>query len=138
MNTPNFRKVVCLDFDGVLHSYTSGWLGPDVVADGPVPGAMQALMAYWKAGFKIAVFSSRSAQFGGIAAMKSALRNWAIDSFATGEAEDLLGDIDYPTTKPPAWLTIDDRAFAFQGTFPDPEFIEAFQPWNKDWHKAKD
>jgi hypothetical protein len=131
MNKPNFRKVLCFDFDGVLHSYTSGWLGPDVVADRPVPGAMQALMMYWKAGFKIAVFSSRSGQFGGIAAMKSALRGWAIDVFDTGEAEELLGDIDYPTTKPPAWLTIDDRAITFRGAFPTPDFVDCFKSWNK-------
>ena len=131
MTKADFRKVVCFDFDGVLHAYTSGWKGPDVVADDPVPGAMQALMAYWKAGFKIAVFSSRSGQFGGIAAMRSALRNWAIDVFDLGEAEELLADIDYPTTKPPAWLIIDDRAFAFQGTFPAADYIENFKPWNK-------
>jgi hypothetical protein len=131
MTKSDFRKVICFDFDGVLHSYTSGWLGPDVVADGPVPGAMQALMMYWKAGFKIVVFSSRSNGFGGIAAMRSAIRGWAIDAFDTGEAEELLGDIDYPTIKPPAWLAIDDRTFTFRGEFPTVAFIEAFKAWNK-------
>ena len=36
--------ILCLDFDGVLHSYTSGWLGADVIPDPPVPGYAQFLL----------------------------------------------------------------------------------------------
>jgi len=125
------QKIICIDFDGVLHAYTSGWHGAGVVMDGPVPGAMGALMAYWRAGLKIAVYSSRSSHPDGIAAMKSAIRSWAVDEFGAAESEEMLGSIAYPVNKPPAWLTIDDRAFAFQGVFPTPETIDAFKPWNK-------
>src|SRR5882672_3079773 len=35
----NMRKpILCLDFDGVLHSYSSGWKGADVIPDAPTPG----------------------------------------------------------------------------------------------------
>jgi hypothetical protein len=35
------KPILSLDFDGVIHSYTSGWKGADVIADPPVPGAFQ-------------------------------------------------------------------------------------------------
>ena len=31
-------KTVVFDFDGVVHSYTSGWQGEDTIPDPPVPG----------------------------------------------------------------------------------------------------
>lgn len=35
---PPRKPLLCLDFDGVLHSYTSGWKGVDVISDFLVPG----------------------------------------------------------------------------------------------------
>lgn len=63
------KPILCLDFDGVLHSYTSGWQGADVIPDPPVPGAIEFLAEASKH-FRIAIFSSRSHQEGGISAMQ--------------------------------------------------------------------
>ena len=40
------KSVICVDVDGVIHSYTSGWQGATVLADPPVPGAIEALHLY--------------------------------------------------------------------------------------------
>ena len=54
------QRALCLDFDGVLHSYTSGWVGHDEVADGPMPGAVEACHDLAEAGWRLYVLSSRS------------------------------------------------------------------------------
>jgi hypothetical protein len=135
----SFPKTVCLDFDGVIHSYTSGWQGADIVADGPVPGAIFAMYGYHLGNLEVSVFSSRSNQFGGIAAMKSAIRGWAFDAlrgestpkYLTEQVEGFLNAIKYPTEKPAAWITIDDRAVQFKGDFPAVQEINDFKPWYK-------
>ena len=40
------RPILCVDFDGVIHSYTSGWEGIDMIPDPPVEGAIKWL---WRA-----------------------------------------------------------------------------------------
>lgn len=39
--------------------------------------------------------------------------------------------VEWPTEKPPAHLSIDDRALLFTGEWPTMEFMESFKPWNK-------
>lgn len=125
------KPTLCVDFDGCLHSYESGWQGADVVADGPVPGAMKWLFDL-TGHFDVAIYSARSSQPGGIEAMYKALRNWAgIPTPYGGECWiDLLS---FPTEKPSAFLTIDDRAICFDGDFTrvTPAKLKAFQPWYK-------
>ncbi|MEO0325777.1 MAG: hypothetical protein AAF447_22690 [Myxococcota bacterium] len=123
------KKLVCLDFDGVLHSYTSGWQGAHVVADPPVPGAMEFLRQLLvDERFEVAIYSSRSGQPGGITAMKGWLSEHFVD---WGPACAHLSLVKWPTEKPPAHITIDDRGFAFAGEFPSLDFIAAFRPWNR-------
>ena len=54
--------ILCLDFDGVLHSYTSGWKGARVIPDPPVEGAIDFLSRALD-DFRVAVYSSRSHQW---------------------------------------------------------------------------
>jgi hypothetical protein len=133
MEMPVSKPILVLDFDGVLHSYTSGWRGADVIPDPPVPGAMKFI---WEASdhFTIAVFSSRSHQPGGTAAMMIYLyREFTKVYFGTHvvEAEKKFADIQWPREKPAAMITIDDRAITFTGVWPEIETLKAFRPWNK-------
>lgn len=132
------KPTLCLDFDGVLHSYSSGWKGADVIPDPPVPGAMQFLLDASSV-FTIAIFSSRSHQPGGLQAMQVWLalwlREWASERPSRwpsdGWRADLLASIQWPTEKPAAFVSIDDRAIQFNGTWPAIEELRAFKPWNK-------
>lgn len=142
----NNKYIICCDFDGVLHSYASGWKGATVIPDGPVEGAMEWLMLMTDdpsfAEFEVAVYSSRSKERGGIEAMRSwlshhfegALRQRLLEvteSDIMSDVRTFLSRITFPTQKPAASMTIDDRAFCFEGTFPTPEWLKAFKPWNK-------
>lgn len=120
-----YKKLVCLDFDGVLHSYKSGWQGPRNIPDPPVEGAIDWLikLLYWDDSLRVCVYSSRSKYLGGRRAMK----RWLTKHGLTLES---LREIEFPTKKPAAWVTIDDRAIVFKGKFPEIEEIINFKPWN--------
>lgn len=141
-----------MDFDGVIHSYSSGWKGAGNIPDPPVPGAIPWLMKMLEAGFEVAIFSSRSKNIFGRWAMKRWLAKAIADHWAAGGAlpmsypsaieAECWGDaalvyrqFSWPWFKPPALMTIDDRALTFNGDWSDPayspEAIRAFKPWNK-------
>ena len=123
------KPILCMDFDGVLHSYESGWQGADVITDEPVVGAMEFL-GRAVVDFDVRIFSSRSNQDGGIKAMRGWLQHWLVT-----DLEDYGGrvfkDLSFPTEKPPAFVTIDDRAIQFLGLFPLNQELLEFKPWNK-------
>lgn len=121
------KPILCLDFDGVLHSYGSGWMGADIIPDPAVAGAAQ-FISDAQQHFTVAVHSSRSSQPGGIDAMKRWLHKVIIDAGLDGSIFDA---IEWPTAKPPALITIDDRAIMFDGTWPRIDDLRQFQPWNK-------
>lgn len=130
---PTRKPILCLDFDGVLHSYTSGWQGATIIPDPPVPGAIAFLYDAILA-FDVQIFSSRSHQDGGIEAMQDWLSYheglWCADQPIRARTSLLL-NVTFPTEKPAAFLTIDDRALTFDGTWPAIETLKAFKPWNK-------
>jgi hypothetical protein len=126
------KPILCVDFDGVIHSYTSGWQGADVILDPPVPGALAWLrkaMEHWE----VNIYSSRSKDSDGINAMVSWLQNFAAHEWGIDEAKRFVHDLVFPTQKPAAFLTIDDRAICFQGKWDDLDPVEllGFKPWNK-------
>jgi len=120
------RKALVLDFDGVLHSYTSPYKGPWDVPDEPVEGAFDFLRRA-REHFTLYVFSSRSAHASGIRAMKQ----WFIAHGWPADGEGEPQDLHFPSSKPPAFLSIDDRAVTFTGEWPGIEELLAFKPWNK-------
>lgn len=120
------KPIICLDFDGVLHSYTSGWKGADVVSDPVVPGAIEWMREACKH-FDLRIYSSRSHQPGGRAAMMGAIARWNDETPGDGSELKWSCAVD----KPPAFVTIDDRAITFMGTFPTIDALKSFKPWNK-------
>jgi hypothetical protein len=115
------ERILCLDFDGVLHSFKSGWLGPDVITDPPVEGAREFLEEVVKH-FDVHIFSSRSHQVGGI----SAMIEWCLKHFG-----DVTHKINFASNKPPATISLDDRAITFRGAWPSIDSLKRFEPWHK-------
>ncbi len=124
------KPILCLDFDGVIHRYDSGWKGADVIPDPPVDGAL-AFIDKAREHFIVAIFSSRSAQVGGKAAMCKWLGEHMEALFGPGKSLNIMADIEWPTEKPAAFLTIDDRALTFEGVWPSMDELREFKPWNK-------
>jgi hypothetical protein len=90
--------------------------------------------------FDVQIFSSRSGQDGGIEAMQQWLRRYIEEYFDcafAGSPKDfdsanaLFHEINWPVEKPPAMVTIDDRAIQFNGEWPAIAWLKAFQPWYK-------
>lgn len=124
------KPILCLDFDGVIHSYTSRWQGADVIPDAPVEGAI-AFMLGALAKFDVTIFSSRSNQKGGIDAMRAWLKGHAGNCWYESPCGPGIEDVRFVTEKPPAMVTIDDRALTFTGEWPNVDALLAFKPWNK-------
>jgi len=129
------KPILCLDFDGVLHSYKSGWKGPRNIPDEPVKGAIEWVRSLLGCpdnegigdrykDFKIYIYSARSKSFLGRQAMKKWLLKWGLTSYE-------IELIRFPLFKPPAHLQIDDRAWTFKGKFPTAKQMKEFKPWNK-------
>lgn len=128
--TDKFKPTLALDFDGVVHSYITPWKGATVIPDPPVEGAIAFMLAALTT-FDVCIYSTRSNELGGIAAMKSYLHHHAGQAWYESPDGPGLESVKFPTQKPPAWVSIDDRALTFTGVWPTIEDILAFKPWNK-------
>jgi hypothetical protein len=130
------NPIICVDFDGVIHSYTSGWQGVATIPDDPVFGAIEWLKAHLPCpdelcamapsykGPIVQIYSSRSRSWRGRRAMKRWLIQHGLHPSYIRE-----GILKFPRKKPPAFLTLDDRAICFRGTFPTTEEMMEFRPW---------
>lgn len=116
---PRFKKSIAIDFDGVLHAYTSPWTKASEVRDGPTPGALEAVKEYIMAGYNVVVYSARANDPDGEVAMHQWLQKHGFPV------------LHIATEKPHAELYIDDRGFQFIGDWPSIEYIRSFRPWNK-------
>lgn len=126
-----YKPVLCLDFDGVIHSYTSGWQGARNIPDEPVEGAIEFMYRAIQEGWDVVVHSSRARYWGGRRAMRAWLKKHAGNIWNEGMGYDGLEDVRFTLMKPAALVTIDDRAITFTGVFPSLDEIKSFKPWNK-------
>ncbi len=121
------KPTLCLDFDGVCHSYTSGWQGIDVIPDEPVEG-LDAFLSSVYVQFDITIFSSRSATAEG----RRAMAHWFTEHFGTKTAMPPWWDhVSFPDIKPPAMVTLDDRAVTFNGEWPGVNWLLDFRTWQE-------
>ena len=131
MNAP----ILCLDFDGVIHSFKSGWKGARIIPDPPVEGAIEWIRSLLGCSdnvdlepkyldFRVAIYSARSRYFRGRRGMKKWLAKY-------GLTQKEIKLIEFPLIKPHIYLQIDDRAVTFTGTFPTVEEMKNFRPWYK-------
>ena len=134
------KPILCLDFDGVVHSYSSGWKGPATIPDPPVDGAFEFIERALEH-FSVCIFSSRTGQYEdrdsgiqrvhGQAAMEKWCTEWAIKVLGEIRGRGVMAMLSFPGHKPSAMVTIDDRAITFDGTWPAIEILKEFKPWNK-------
>ena len=132
------KPILCLDFDGVLHSYASGWQGIDKIPDPPVAGFAEFLEHAVQV-FDVVVFSSRSRSPEGRLAMREWLSRALTEHYRANFpvrwsplwVTDLMLAIGFPAEKPAAFLSLDDRAVTFSGVWPMVEELLLFRPWTE-------
>lgn len=117
------RKTIAVDFDGVIHSYISGWQGEVNIHDPATPGAIEFLRRAVDR-FEVKIYSTRAKSEPARQAMRAYL-------LKAGADDALLDAIEITNEKPPAVVYIDDRGHAFDGSWPDLDDLAAFEPWNR-------
>lgn len=117
------RYSIAVDFDGVIHSYTTPWIDAATIPDPPVEGAIDWLNEISEA-FDVVVFTTRAQSDESCWAVRHYLRDHGFEGWATVAATN---------TKPPCLIYLDDRAYRFEGpgTFPTAGQIHRARPWNK-------
>lgn len=131
------RPTISVDFDGVLHAYTSGWKGASVIPDGPVSGAIEWLCDLvdplrGEDALKVVVCSARARRPWGWWAVRRWLREQIFEHYGCDQvrADDVWSSIRVTSTKPAAIVYVDDRAWRFDGKhFPSSEELRAHRPW---------
>jgi hypothetical protein len=109
-------RTVCLDFDGVMNTYT-GWKGEQELFE-PRSGLKDFLERLQIAGYSVVVNSSRDA---------AGIRLWLNTHGLSGLVEQVTN------VKPPAIVYLDDRGVTFRGDFDEAfSLITAFHPY---WEK---
>ncbi|MCA9194206.1 MAG: hypothetical protein KDB03_20700 [Planctomycetales bacterium] len=98
------RRTICLDFDGVIHSYRSGWQGHEIIPDPPIHGCEIAISKL-REHYRVVVHSARCATQEGREAIARWLKQHRI------EVDEICEH------KPPAFVYLDDRAITFRGNW---------------------
>lgn len=134
MADDNYKPIICIDFDGVIHSYEAGW------QEGELYGSVTT--GFWKWAeeaaklFKLVIYSARSTQ----PEFAEPMMLWLVEQRRLwretgGQSGDDKLEFEFAHEKPKAFLMIDDRALTFRGTWKarelDPTVMRAFKPWNR-------
>lgn len=125
-------QTICLDFDGVIHSYEKGWQGGKLYGT-VTPGFFDWALEAEKL-FRLVIYSTRS----GTPGARMEMRRWIKAQWERDGRSGPIPSFEYASKKPPAWLTIDDRAVTFKGDWNEfsPTAILAFRPWHEERRKV--
>jgi hypothetical protein len=96
------KLTVCLDFDGVVHSYHSGWCGDAEIPDAPIHGVERAIRKL-REDYRVVIHSVRCNSDQG----RQAIENWL--------ARHRIEVDEVCREKPPSLVYVDDRAIRFTG-----------------------
>lgn len=108
-------KTVCFDFDGVIHSYISGWRRAGVI------GIKEAIDQLRDNGYEVVISSSRCSSELGCQDIEKYLKQYDI------EVDNIVNE------KPAAVCYIDDRAICFDGDASSLfEKVENFHTWQEE------
>jgi len=150
------KPTICLDFDGVIHSYEKGW------HNGQIYGTVVSGFFEWaetvKNDYTLVVYSSRSTNIDQRRQMVTWLwyryLEWSDKDNLIPVADEVQGDNDeiksniqeirnlikvfdhlftFASEKPPAYLTIDDRCVCFTGDWNAPELLPQALKDFKSW-----
>jgi 5'(3')-deoxyribonucleotidase len=106
------KKIIAIDFDGVIHKYSGGWLD-GTIYDIANEGAFRALIKLGK-NYKLVIFTTRAATPNQV----EQIREWIKEQWKNVpdlNRDDLkyLLSIEITNIKPLAFCFIDDRAIRF-------------------------
>lgn len=122
------NKTIVFDFDGVIHSYKSGWAGaPTLILDEPVKGIANVVYTLRETGYRVVVQSTRCNTEAGRRAVSRYLLSHSIF------VDDVVAN------KPPALAYVDDRAIRFNGDASTlyKDIINNLGSWVKDTKERK-
>lgn len=136
------QRTIALDFDGVVHAYTSPWTSPLDIHDEPVPGALAFIRCRLAAGWVIILHTARFMH--NVPLHLTAVEEIDLDSranavlvwFVLHGGDDIVASENFHLWlhggKPHADVYLDDRALRFDGVFPgEAALAAAAVTWNK-------
>jgi phosphoglycolate phosphatase-like HAD superfamily hydrolase len=111
------KKTIVFDFDGVIHSYVSGWKGVNNCPDAPNDDVVETIRALREKNYEVIVVSTRCADPDGQNAVKQYLKRYRI------EVDGVKAE------KPPALVYVDDRAVCYKPGMDLLNDITSFKSW---------
>jgi len=117
-------KIISIDFDGVIHAYTSPFTTATEIHDGPVPGALDFIRTALDRGFGVHIHTARANN----PHVEDAIVAWLLTHGLEHYHVDALS---ISARKKGAVVYIDDRGWRFEGRFPTFDEIGALRQWNR-------
>lgn len=110
------EKIICLDFDGVIHKYSKGWQD-GTIYDPPINGAKEGIQKLIDNGYQIVIFTTRA---------DAKVVDGKLQPGQYKEVVDYLNKHNIPYTsvyqgvgKPFFKILIDDNCIRFEGDWSD-------------------